>query len=64
MTGEAVSVCLTFSKVSATSRQHRRRPQQLDLVLERVVEGLHEEPTSGIFRERDLALGDRVVDDL
>src|SRR3954454_18875929 len=45
-------------------RQRRRRPKELDLRIERVVQRLHQESAVRILVQRLLALRDRIVDDL
>ena len=45
-------------------RQQRCRPQELELLVERTVQLIAEEPTRRILRQRSLALRNGVVDDL
>src|SRR5215208_4083709 len=44
------------------ARQLCRRPQELELLVERVIQLVVEEPARRVLRERGLALRDRVVD--
>jgi hypothetical protein len=52
-----------MSMSSCSRRQRRRRPQELNLCIERVIERLDQEPARRILSKRLLALGDRIVDD-
>src|SRR5215212_4838769 len=53
-----------YAFTSGAGRQQRRGPHELHLGLERLVQGLDQEPTRRVAENRLLALRDRAVDHL